>query len=193
MAKQDSEKQLEKMDPEPAPAPAPTPGSGDQWLEVVKMLVASNQLTAERLAEMIPQAVSEATMKTRQWWNEAEFPNISHLNPKGEKDHPRPEFTRNVFWLGYLCQKQDHTAAEIELINQIQPGKYHMHSALGEIERRDFFVVAEKTPGVPNGDLLVLYPCADVNDRIALERYNRGRGMVDLLLELVPQAATVAA
>lgn len=108
----------------------------------------SMELTPELLKDVIKTAVAEAVIATKsndpnematlaaqaaasaaktlqdQWWDEKTYPEISSLNPLGEKDHPRPEIVGEVFWAGARLRKGDLTREEIDLVNLLQPGDY---------------------------------------------------------------------
>jgi hypothetical protein len=106
-----------------------------QLVDIFKSLIDSQQKTADQTAAQMGDAIAQATMKTRQWWNEAEYPEKSRFNPKGEKDCPRPKFAREIFMLNYHCDENQHTADEIELMNQLQPGKYPLRALNGDVEK----------------------------------------------------------
>lgn len=50
----------------------------------------------------------------------ARHPDVSAFNPKGERDHPRPELRRKTFWIGVPLQKDELTAEEIGLFNSVE-------------------------------------------------------------------------
>lgn len=168
--------------------------TGDQLLALVQDLVRQNQATTEALAKAIPtamgDALAEANQRARQWWKEEEFPGISVFNPKGDLHHPKPVLNRDVLWLGFPLQEEQQTAGEIRLLNRLRPGDFDMHDDMGGVIKPAFFKVRSLDPGSPNGRLLVTFPCATTDERMLLQRYDRGRGQIDILLELVPEAKT---
>lgn len=154
----------------------------DQLLTLVREGQKSQGLDAEMVARLASQTAVAAADHTRQWWDESKFPQKSHFNPLGEKDHPRPDLRREILWLGYPLQKSELTRDEIERLNKIEPGNYHLPNPNGTgVQQYNFFIVREKSPGDPNSPIVVFWPCTDPSDRAKTDRYDRGRGMVDLL------------
>lgn len=52
-------------------------------------------------------------------------PGISVFSyPEGDRARPRPELKCEMFWVGYPLSLDDTTAAELELLNQAEPGIY---------------------------------------------------------------------
>lgn len=143
--------------------------------------------TVEQLTEVMASGIAEANMRSRQWWDETKDPGYSVLNPLGEKDHPRPELRRDIWWVGYHLQKSELLREEILLLNQIVPGEYDLRDDMGRLVRAKFFKVVARDPQLPDGPLQVSFPCASEDDRNLLARFDRGRGMVDLLLQIVPK------
>lgn len=154
--------------------PAPTaPGlSREDLLAVVRELVNGNRLDAAAIAEVATKAGADVFEKlSGQWWDVRTYPGISAFNPLGEKEHPRPELVGKVYWLGYLLHKEELTKAEIDFVNQLQPGLYHNGS----------WTVMNLRPGVANTqELLVLFPCKDPDVRA-----NLPRSMTEMLREMV--------
>src|ERR1041385_2879316 len=164
----------EQKAPPTQETPVPTaPGlTRDDLLAVVRELVAGNRLDASAIAEVATKAGADVFEKlSGQWWDVRQYPGISVFNPLGEKNHPRRELVGKVFWLGYLLHKDELTAPEIELVNQLQPGIYHNGS----------WSVINLRPGVANTqELLVLFPCKDPDARA-----NLPRSMTEMLREMV--------
>jgi hypothetical protein len=144
----------------------------DDLLAVVRELVAGNRLDASAIAEVATKAGADVFEKlSGQWWDIGKYPGISAFNPLGEKNHPRPELVGKVFWLGYLLNKNELTKAEIDYVNQLQPGLYH----------DGHWTVMNLRPGVSNTqELLVLFPCKDPDARA-----NLPRSMTEMLREMV--------
>jgi hypothetical protein len=166
----------------------------------VRTLVSQNSLTTERIAEISAAAASSAATSANntargQWWNEALYPEKSVFNPEGDKANPRPKLNRDVLWIGYRLQEEELQREEINLLNQLKPGYYPRHDFHGMVipNSEKFFSVTDMDPGIPNGRLLVMFPCKEQDDRAELAKYDRGRGMVDILLEMVPQASAAVA
>jgi hypothetical protein len=168
----------------------PTPGVAtfDQLLEALKVVVGSQQ-TAEAIAtkvagEVAAQVASDVFDKLEGRnqhgdWNVKNYHERSVFNPKG--DHPdlgdpRPEIDGIVFWVGTPMQAKEMTHEEIALTNKLVPGRCH-----GGAWR-----VVDLAPGQPGTRaLLVLFPCAEPDQRAALP------SMVDMLREMT--AAPVVA
>jgi hypothetical protein len=90
-------------------------------------------------------------------------PEISYLNPLGERDNPRPELKCKMFWVGYKLSKEVLTKEEIDLLNKIQPGSYRVHKSDG---RSIPFVVAAKDDESGRLEKLSFhFPCKNRDDR----------------------------
>src|SRR5690349_17835207 len=114
---------MAKDDPKSDPAAAVTT---EQLLAVVRELIAAHALTPDKIREIASASTADAFERASgKFWNLANYPAISAFNPKGEKDAPRPDILGEVFWLGFLLQKEELTPAEIALVNQLEPGHYH--------------------------------------------------------------------
>lgn len=140
----------------------------DELLEAIKLVVGGQQQAEEIVRQVARQTaadVSSAIYDRMEGqlrdgeWNIKNYPARSVLNPLGEKDHPRPDIHGEIFWVGTLLRKDEHTREEIELLNKLQPGVYHN----GE------WKVIDLAPGVRNQrKLLVVFPCADRDKRSEL-------------------------
>lgn len=140
----------------------------DELLEAIKLVVGGQQQAEEIVRQVARQTaadVSSAIYDRMEGqlrdgeWNIKNYPARSVLNPLGEKDHPRPDIHGEIFWVGTLLRKDEHTREEIELLNKLQPGVYHN----GE------WKVIDMAPGVRNQrKLLVVFPCADRDKRSEL-------------------------
>jgi len=51
-------------------------------------------------------------------------PEISFLNPLGERDNPRADLKCDMYWVGHELRKEGVSREEIELLNQMTPGTY---------------------------------------------------------------------
>lgn len=92
---------------------------------VTEAVLASKTASAEDTATVAAQAaITAARTMQDQWWDEKTYPEISPLNPLGEKDHPRPDVVGEVYWAGALLRKEQMTREEIELTNRVQPGDF---------------------------------------------------------------------
>lgn len=150
---------------------------------------ASQPTSVADLTKVMAAGVADANMKARQWWDELAFPDKSALNPKGEKDHPRPPLRRDVWWVGFHLSANELTREEIELLNLLSPGRYPLVDDMGTVVRRDFFEIIPRDKNYPDGDIHVSFPCKEEQDRLLLARMDRGRGMVDILKQMLPREA----
>lgn len=90
-------------------------------------------------------------------------PMISHYNPLGDRDNPRPELRCETLWVGYRLHKDNMTREEIELTNRLQPGKYLVTKADG---RRIAFTVTPKFNEANDLEKISIhYPCKSSEDR----------------------------
>ncbi len=184
--------QAPKTEEQPAAQPAPAPAQGgmtnEQLAAFLQGLVGMQQSSNEELANAIGRSMHEANAKARKWYNEDEFPDISPFNPLGELANPRPKFERIVMVHGHRCQEEQHTAAEIELLNKLKAGLYAMRDEMGTAVRHAYFEVRNLDPGMPDGRLMLTWPAKSEDERSAhAARYSRGKGMVDMLKDIVDQ------
>lgn len=52
-------------------------------------------------------------------------PDVSVFNPRGERDHPRPQLKCRMF-LPWEAERESMTREEIELLNLLEPGDYYV-------------------------------------------------------------------
>ncbi len=76
-------------------------------------------------------------------------PRISDLNPRGDKDYPRPDPIYDKLFLPWQAEKEDLTREELELINLIQPGEYSVRRHDGTEVKIDAKVVTNDVSGKP--------------------------------------------
>lgn len=93
-------------------------------------------------------------------------PDISFLNPLGERDNPRPDLKCRIIWAGYEETKEALTREEIELLNRVEPGNYWVTKSDGsKVELK------VKAKSGNNGRLEMLrfsFPCKNIEDRMNL-------------------------
>ena len=169
--------------------PAEAPITRDELLSVVRELVAKDQLTADKIRDLVTTTTIEAYDKTSgKFWDERNFPRISAFNPLGDREHPRDQIIGEVFWLGHLLQREELTQPEIALLNQLEPGRYGPEGS---------WVVIDRSPGSRDRSkrsLLVLFPCKDEDARMRLPQgdfLGRRSGM-EQMLELMVQGMPAA-
>ncbi len=98
-----------------------------------------------KVAELITQIKASSDEQTKQMLsNQAEQlirtmpenrfpPLVSCFNPEGDRDHPRPELKCPVFHDAYRLEREQLSTAEINLLNNLQPGNYKVTKADGTI------------------------------------------------------------
>jgi hypothetical protein len=90
----------------------------------------------------------------------ARHPDISALNPLGERDHPRPALTRKTYWVGIPLDEDELDGEEITLLNKFTHTK-EAHNGLWKAEIRR------------NGsaeELWITFPSHSIDDRMDLPR-----------------------
>ena len=107
----------------------------------------------------------------------ARHPDVSAFNPEGERDHPKPKLRRKTFWAGQELHQEELTPAEIDEFNAVE------HS----LEARNGAWRAElrRTAKSGESELHVVFPCANVDDRMELP------GMLLMMKELLGGAKSV--
>jgi hypothetical protein len=118
-------------------------------------------------------------------------PEISFMNPLGERDHPRPELKCKMFWVGFRLTKDGLTREEIDLLNTIKAGIYRVTKADGK--QIPFTVAATQDAGGKLEKMTFHFPCKSVEDRnnhLAMSSYLREAlgdiaPSVDLLMQQV--------
>ena len=97
--------------------------------DALKTLKAGDNTSATHLAGI--EALLLQQERTRPHENLFNPPLISHFNPLGERDHPRPDLKCKMFWVGYEATKDGLTREEIDLFNRMQPGEFRVTKADG--------------------------------------------------------------
>lgn len=125
--------QVTAMAPEPpkrTPAAVAEPPTVDIPVESIASLVASIEKLAEsadrgdeRATLMLKSVLAEhgLLLKSQLSPENRLHPDISYLNPLGERDHPRPRLKRVCLFLGMPLERDQLTLDEINLLNSI-PG-----------------------------------------------------------------------
>lgn len=185
-------KEPNPVNPDVTPAAAPQGMTREELFEALSLLMQrtgqSAAPTTEELSAIVATATAEAIEKTSgPGWDLAKFPNISTFNPLGEKDHPREELVGQIYWAGHELQKEELTAQEIALLNQIKPGRYQVGDVI--------VTVLNLTPGVPDARrLAVVFPFKSPDERAMLPRGTRRvSGMVLMLQEMLDPSLAVSA
>lgn len=160
-------------------------------IEIVKAIVGGQQAVAEA-QDAKQEALVDALQHIRAdinkgEYNIANFPNKSVFNPEGELHAPRPAIVGEVSWVGTPCIGLELTRQEIELLNQIQPGKYH----------HEQWVVRDLQPDIRGvRKLRVDFPNKETDQRAELpggywdpREKRQVTGMEQMLREMVEEAA----
>lgn len=153
------------------------PLSREDLLAVVRELVAANALTADKIIEISQKAAMDAYERgSGKFWDITKFPAISAFNKTGDKAAPRTEVLGEIFWIGYMLQKDELTEQEIGLLNRLESGRYHGGQ----------WAVIDLALGVKGQrKLLVIFPCSDEDQRASLPR-----SMTEMLTEMVEGVPT---
>lgn len=141
-------------------------------LAEVANLVKKDGLDEQNVAEMSAKAAAAAVQSVQErWYDERKYPMKSVFNPAGDLEHPRPDLTGEIYWVGTLLNKAELTTDEITLLNRLEPGLYH----------KGKWTVTNLEPGNPDKRrLLVLFPCSTIDQRNDLPR-----SMTAMLREMV--------
>jgi len=87
-------------------------------------------------------------------------PDMSVYNPRGERDHPRPQLVCEMFLGPYPLERQTLTVKECELLNQLEPGLYDITKADGSVV--PFHVIPRmRVDGRTIERITIAFPCAD--------------------------------
>jgi hypothetical protein len=108
------------------------PQSGDLSVQERRMVMTVMEKILDRLDadprnaqalemfERVMQMHSEVLRETSPMKENKRHPDISAYNHLGERDHPRPQLRRPVYFLGAQFEQQTLTLQEIETLNQIE-------------------------------------------------------------------------
>lgn len=147
-----------------------------QMLELVKAATAGQSGSAADVAQAMAKAQIEAAdFLADRDRKERSGPNVSVFNPKGEREHPRPDIVGEIFWLGTRLHKEELTETEIHLLNLLKPGLYHGGQ----------WKVTDQAPGTNTRNLLVWFPNEEQDDRS-----NLPPSMVAMLEEMIGATAS---
>lgn len=116
----------------------------------------SGGINAEQLSTILTEN-AKSTRKAMRPENER-HPDISALNPEGERDHPRPKLARKVFFAGIELKADDLSRTEIELLNSFT------HNCTA---RNGLWKAEIKQTG-SGGELHLHLPVATTDDRMDL-------------------------
>jgi hypothetical protein len=154
----------------------------EQLLEIGAAMQAAKVAGAGGGAAEVAQAMAKAQIEAADFLadrdrKERHGPNVSVFNPKGERDHPRPDLVGDIFYLGTKLHKEELTEAEIHLLNLLKPGLYHGGQ----------WKVTDQAQGTGARNLLIWFPNEEHHDRD-----NLPPSMVAMLEEMVGATATPA-
>jgi hypothetical protein len=101
-------------------------------MDQLKDLLASVTAAMPRGGDLSAEALAKAFQAQSKREN-AQAPMVSHANPRGETDRPRPAFTaRKVLHNGVELETDTMCWEEIEAINALTPGEYRVTKANGQ-------------------------------------------------------------
>ena len=115
----------------------------------------------ETLSRGVEALVSAEASRPRENLN---FPNISTLNPKGERDNPRPALKCKMFWVGFKMAPDSLTYEEINLLNRVVPGAYRVTKSDGKSV--PFTVGATQDMAGRLEKMTFRFPCKNTEDRM---------------------------
>ncbi len=148
----------------------------DELFAAMQMLIQSQQAgqaTTDAKVEHIADAMAQIKSDMHKGdYNIANFADRSAFNPKGERDHPRPEIVGEVLMFGAPLDEREMTHDEITYANKIVPGIYHNGA----------WKVIDKAPHSGTRKLLVDIPCKEPDQRASLP------SLVAILREIVAEA-----
>lgn len=152
----------------------------DELLDLLKSAISANALSAEKIAEITAAAsIKAAGVLSNEWRSNDGGNQITGVNPLGERDHPRPDLNGEFIFAGQALTKEMLTREEIELLNGLQPGLYHMGQ----------WKVTNLVPGDPSQrKLRIDIPCRDEDTRA-----NLPPSLAAMLQEMVSGGAGTAA
>jgi hypothetical protein len=144
----------------------------------VNALLSSQQsaggITAEQLEAVMTRLVTvqsdahAAAMKEiaeRDHRDDVNYPRVSvYSYPEGDRKKPRPLFKCRMLWLGYELDWDTTTAAELEMLNAIEPGEYTFRRIGGAPEK--LTVEGERNGSGVLSKLSFLFPTKEHRDTL---------------------------
>lgn len=112
-------------------AQTPAGGIGEDKLEAILL----------RVAQMSADAQERAANPS----NKVHPGKSVYSYPEGDVARPRPDLKCRMFWAGYPVDKDILTAAEIELLNQAEPGAYDFKRTDRRIEAGGLIVTGDRS------------------------------------------------
>jgi len=129
--------------------------TGDQFDRLIEAIRGGQTDRVEAEAEIHARAMRKQLRPE----NET-HPDFSVFNPRGERDHPRPQLVCEMFLGPYPLERQTLTVKECELLNQLEPGLYDITKADGSVV--PFHVIPRlKVDGRTIDRITIAFPCAD--------------------------------
>jgi hypothetical protein len=136
--------------------------------ETARLLLEMKQSGSGGNADVIEQLLQQQQqllVKTRP--ENAEHPGISvYSYPEGDLARPKPALKCKVFWCGIDERHEVLTPLEIEWLNKLEPGNYHVTKTDGT--RIKFDVAAKYNDRLELEQIAVTFPCRGEN------RHNHG-------------------
>lgn len=148
--------------------------------------VQSGGITAAQLKEVMSELVkvqADAQLQAmreiaeRDQRDDLNFPRVSvYSYPEGDKARPRPVFKCPVFWNGFDLDWDTTTAAELELINRLEPGDYTFRRIDGRTLEK-VAIVGERNASGQLSKLSVDFPTKEHRDTLP--------SMLSMLMDIV--------
>jgi hypothetical protein len=143
---------------QPTPDPTPRTGVGftaDQFDRLIDAIKGNSTDQVEAQAQ-----IHALAMRKQLRPENDTHPDFSVFNPRGERDHPRPQLVCEMFLGPYPLERQTLTVKECELLNQLEPGLYDITKADGSIV--PFHVIPRlRVDGKTIERITIAFPCAD--------------------------------
>jgi hypothetical protein len=145
---------LDQPEPDP-PVRSGVGFTGDQFDRLIEAIRGGQTDRVEAEAEIHARAMKKQLKPE----NET-HPDVSVYNPRGERDHPRPQLMCEMFLGPYPLERQTLTVIECELLNQLEPGLYDITKADGSVV--PFHVIPRmRVDGRTIERITIAFPCAD--------------------------------
>lgn len=140
--------------------PAPTTNDllADALLKAMERMQPASGISPEQL-EQVLKSSAEATRKALKPEN-AQHPDVSDFNPKGERDHARPKLRRKTYWAGTELEHDELKLDEIELFNSFE------HSC--EARNGAWRAELKRTATDGTAELHITFPSKNTDDRMDL-------------------------
>lgn len=150
-----SEERKVDLDTEDEGPPRSVGFTGDQFDKLIEAIRGNQEDRVE-----VEAAIHARAMKAQLSPVNDVSPQISVYNPRGERDHPRPDLKCEVFLGPYPLEKQTLLVKEIEYLNKLEPGTFEVTK--GDGTTVPFHIIPKyRLDGRTVERLTIAFPCAD--------------------------------